>query len=79
MLSQKAEEEEAPKKVRPALTQAEQKVVDLLCQGLTYQSVANELVVSYHTVKNHVQNIYTKCGVKSRFQLYELFKKDDRK
>ena len=78
-ISQKAEEEDLPEAVRPVLTQAEQRVVDLLCQGLTYQSVANELVVSYHTVKNHVQNIYTKCGVKSRFQLYELFKKDDRK
>lgn len=79
-ISEKGEEApQMPMVERPKLTHAEQKVVDLLCQGLTYQSIANELVVSYHTVKNHVQNIYTKCGVKSRFQLYELFKKDNRK
>ncbi len=51
------------------LTQAEQRVVHLLYSGLTYKAIADELVVSYHTVKKHVQNIYTKCGVKSRFQL----------
>ena len=40
-------------------------------QGLTYREIADEMVVSYHTVKKHVQNIYAKCGVKSRFQLYK--------
>ena len=29
-----------------------------MCQGLTYKAIADELVVSYHTVKKHVQNIY---------------------
>lgn len=37
----------------------------LLAKGLTYQAVADQLVVSYHTVKKHVQNIYQKCGVNS--------------
>lgn len=53
------------------LTQAEQRVAELMYSGLTYKAIADELVVSYHTVKKHVQNIYTKCGVKSRFQLYK--------
>ncbi|MBN7772960.1 helix-turn-helix domain-containing protein [Clostridium aminobutyricum] len=56
------------------LTQAERRVAELLYDGLTYQAIADELVISYHTVKNHVQNIYTKCGVKSRFQLCKLLK-----
>ena len=51
------------------LTQTEQKVAELMYSGLTYKAIAKELVVSYHTVKKHVENIYTKCGVKSRFQL----------
>ena len=56
-------------KSKQTLTQAEYKIVKLMYQGLTYKDIADELVVSYHTVKKHVQNIYTKCGVKSRFQL----------
>ena len=49
------------------LTKAELRVARLLAKGLTYQAVADQLVVSYHTVKKHVQNIYQKCGVNSRF------------
>ncbi|MDO4485793.1 MAG: helix-turn-helix transcriptional regulator [Bacillota bacterium] len=54
------------------LTHAERRVAELLYQGLTYQAIADELVISYHTVKKHVQNIYNKCGVNSRYQLHTL-------
>lgn len=53
------------------LTQTEQRVAQLMYNGLTYRAIADELVVSYHTIKKHVQNIYTKCGVNSRFELYK--------
>lgn len=53
------------------LTQTEQRVAGLMYKGLTYQAIADEMVVSYHTIKKHVQNIYTKCSVKSRFELYK--------
>lgn len=58
------------------LTQAERRVAELMYNGLTYKAIADELVISYHTVKKHVQNIYTKCGVKSRFQLYKWIEKN---
>lgn len=58
------------------LTQSEYKIAQLICNGLTYKAIAKELVVSYHTVKKHVQNIYTKCGVKSRFELCKHLKKN---
>lgn len=61
------------------LTRTELRVARLLAKGLTYQAVADHLVVSYHTVKKHVQNIYTKCGVNSRFQLYRWMEQNDRK
>ncbi|OON95552.1 MAG: helix-turn-helix transcriptional regulator [Epulopiscium sp. Nele67-Bin005] len=51
------------------LTPMEQKVARLIYKGLTYKDIADELVISYHTVKRHVQNIYTKCEVNSRFEL----------
>ncbi|KAA1046546.1 response regulator transcription factor [Pseudocitrobacter sp. 73] len=53
------------------LTQAELKVARLMYNGLTYQAIADELIISYHTVKKHIQNIYIKCGVNSRYQLYK--------
>ena len=53
------------------LTHAEQQIAELMYNGYTYKEIASKLVVSYHTVKKHVQNIYTKCGVKSRYQLYK--------
>ena len=59
------------------LTKAELRVARLLAKGLTYQAVADQLVVSYHTVKKHVQNIYQKCGVNSRFQLYRWMERND--
>ena len=49
-------------------TRSEQRVAKLLGDGLTYQEIADELVISFHTVKKHVQNIYRKCGVKNRLQ-----------
>ncbi|WP_347070509.1 helix-turn-helix transcriptional regulator [Faecalibacterium taiwanense] len=61
------------------LTKAELRVARLLAKGLTYQAVADQLVVSYHTVKKHVQNIYQKCGVNSRFQLYRWMERNDPK
>lgn len=59
------------------LTKAELRVARLLAKGLTYQAIADKLVVSYHTVKKHVQNIYLKCGVNSRFQLYRWMEQND--
>ena len=53
------------------LTLTEQKVAGLMYEGLTYKVIADELVVSYHTIKKHVQNIYNKCDVNSRFELYK--------
>ncbi len=52
-----------------SLTPAEGRVAELLDEGLTYQAIADQLTVSYHTVKKHVQNIYLKCGVNSRYEL----------
>ncbi len=61
--------------VEPAvLTKTEKKVADLLCQGLSYQAIADEMYISFHTVKNHVQNIFGKYNVNNRFQLYQIYK-----
>lgn len=58
------------------LTNTEHKVANLLYQGLTYKDIADKMVISYHTVKKHVQNIYNKCNVNSRYELSKLFEKE---
>lgn len=55
------------------LTPSEKKVADLLCEGLTYQAIADSLFISYHTVKNHVQNIFSKYNVNSRYEFYKKY------
>ncbi|MGL5067356.1 MAG: response regulator transcription factor [Sarcina sp.] len=78
-ISKKEESEEKEVLQNPnlnlPLTQIEMKVAQLMYEGLTYKAIANELVVSYHTIKKHVQNIYFKCGIKSRHQLYKCIER----
>ncbi|WP_218212238.1 helix-turn-helix transcriptional regulator [Pseudomonas sp. 2822-15] len=38
-------------------------------EGLDNYSVAEQLSISTHTVKNHITNIYQKLHVKDRYQL----------
>lgn len=59
------------------LTVTEHKVAELLYEGLTYKAIADSLVVSYHTVKKHVQNIYLKCEIQNRYQLFKLMDEEN--
>ncbi len=51
------------------LTPQERTVATLVCQGLTNQEVAQQLVLSVKTVGYHLGNVYTKLDVHSRTQL----------
>ena len=48
------------------LTEREREVVDLLCQGLSNASIAQRLWLTEKTVKNHLNHIFAKLGVRSR-------------
>jgi DNA-binding CsgD family transcriptional regulator len=52
-----------------SLTDSELRVVNLIAQGVTNRSVAAQLHLSLHTVKNHVHNAFAKLGISSRGQL----------
>ena len=54
------------------LTKTEQKVASFMAKGYTYKEIAAEMMISFHTVKKHVENIYEKCHVNSRYQLMKL-------
>jgi DNA-binding NarL/FixJ family response regulator len=51
-----------------ALTQRESEVLHQMANGLTNKEIAKMLKISYETVKEHVQHILRKIGVKDRTQ-----------
>jgi DNA-binding CsgD family transcriptional regulator len=46
--------------------------MNLIAQGATNRSVAEQLHLSPHTVKTHVRNAFAKLGITSRAQLTQL-------
>jgi DNA-binding NarL/FixJ family response regulator len=51
------------------LTQREQEVAALACQGLSNADIAGKLVVSVRTVESHLYSAYGKLGVSDRAEL----------
>lgn len=51
-----------------ALTQRESEVLHQMANGLTNKEIAKMLKISYETVKEHVQHVLRKIGVKDRTQ-----------
>lgn len=54
-----------------ALSRREREVLLLLAKGISNERIAEELVISYHTVRAHVRNIYGKLEVHNRQELLE--------
>jgi DNA-binding CsgD family transcriptional regulator len=61
-----------------SLTDAELTVVNLIAQGATNRSVAQQLHVTPHTVKAHLHNAFGKLGINSRAELSKLAEGTDR-
>lgn len=49
-------------------TLREREVLELLILGYSNLEISKALVISIHTTKAHISNIYKKCGVKNRVQ-----------
>jgi DNA-binding CsgD family transcriptional regulator len=54
------------------LTSTEQRVAELVAQGLANKQIASRLVVSVGTVEAHLTRIYAKLGVRSRTELVRV-------
>lgn len=52
-----------------SLTGAEVRVAELVASGMKNRAVADELVISSHTVDAHLKHIYLKLGIHSRVEL----------
>ncbi len=57
------------------LTSREADVARLICDGLSDKEIARKLVLSHHTVKDHLKKIYAKFRVHARAQLVSLMYK----
>ncbi|SDB94603.1 response regulator transcription factor [Acinetobacter boissieri] len=55
------------------LTNKEKKVLSLLLEGKKNQDIANLLFISLATVKTHIQHIFKKMFVKSKFELMSKY------
>jgi DNA-binding NarL/FixJ family response regulator len=53
------------------LTERETEILRLLCKGMHYKEIADQLFVSGHTVRSHIKNIYQKLHVNSRAEMVE--------
>ncbi len=54
------------------ITERERDIIRLLAQGLTYKEIGDKLCISFHTVNNHVANIYAKAGARNRIDLLRV-------
>jgi DNA-binding CsgD family transcriptional regulator len=54
------------------LTGAEVRVAELVARGMTNRTIAEELIVSPHTVDAHLKHTYVKLGIHSRVELTVL-------
>jgi DNA-binding NarL/FixJ family response regulator len=55
-----------PAQTFPELSEREREILDLIAQGASNGEIANKLVLSPKTVRNHVSNIFSKLHVADR-------------
>jgi DNA-binding NarL/FixJ family response regulator len=58
------------------LTEREREVLELLAEGLSNAAIAQRLVVSVHTVRNHVSNLSSKLGAHSKLEVLSIAVRD---
>jgi len=62
----------APSSVGHALTDRESEILGLLAKGMTNAAIAERLVVSVHTARNHVANLSAKLGAHSKLEALSI-------
>lgn len=54
------------------ISEREQEIIELVMEGKSNIQIKDSLFISYHTVKNHLSNIYKKLNIKTRHELIHL-------
>ena len=55
------------------LNAREQRVVELILEGLSYKMVASEMGVSINTVRKHIKSVYRKLNINTSMELARLY------
>ena len=55
------------------ISKRERDIIELIIDGKGNNEIKETLFISYHTVKNHLSNIYRKLNVNNRHELVHLF------
>ena len=55
-------------KFNSKLSEAELRVMKLVCEGETKEHIAMRLYISPHTVKNHIKSVYLKLGIHDQIE-----------
>jgi two-component system nitrate/nitrite response regulator NarL len=66
-----------PKNSLKLLTEREREIIQLLARGESNKVIAQNLSISYDTVKQHVRHILTKLNLSSRVKAAVLFTKEN--
>lgn len=61
------------------ISQREKIIIELIIDGKSNNEIKESLFISYHTVKNHLSNIYRKLNISNRHELIHLFIKNQEK
>lgn len=56
------------------ITDREKATVLLVLEGLSNKDICGRLNISLSTVKSHIYSVYKKIGIKSRFELMQIFR-----
>lgn len=62
-----------PLEARPALTEREREISQLMLAGGSTKEIARRLSISVETVRAHKKHIYVKLGINSQSELFSLF------
>lgn len=70
-------------KFNSKISDAEMRVLNLLYKGETKENIAEKLYLSLHTIKNHINNAYSRLGIHSTSEFmqyareHNLFKEEE--
>ena len=63
-----AARQQVPEEIFPELTEREREILIFIARGESNATIAEHLMISLKTVRNHVSNIYNKLQVADRAQ-----------